>query len=63
MSVRVQSVLRARCTNEGKSETRTYSDKKGLNSAPASTFPNENLINDTLRKMFKDKKLLSCLAE
>ena len=67
MSVKIQSILQARCKNEGKSYTGTYSDKKELNSAPASTFPNENLINDslsdTLRKMFKDKKLISCLAE
>ncbi|KMP11184.1 hypothetical protein UZ36_05250 [Candidatus Nitromaritima sp. SCGC AAA799-C22] len=65
LSVRIQAALRARCSNRDNRYSATYSDKKHLKSVPASTFPNENLINDTLAealgKMFNDKKLLSCL--
>ena len=67
LKVRVQAALRARCTNTGENYSRTYSYQKHLNSVPASTFPNENLINDTLsetlKKMFEDEKLISCLAQ
>ena len=67
LNIRVQAALRGRCTNRGKSYFKTYSYEKQLNSAPVSTFPNENLINDalseTLKKMFKDEKLISCLAQ
>ena len=66
LNIRVQTALRGRCINRGKSYFKTYSYEKQLNSAPVSTFPNENLINETLsetlKKMFKDKKLISCLA-
>ena len=67
LNIRVQATLRAQCTNREKIYSRTYSYKKQLKSVPASTFPNENLINDTLsetlRKMFEDEKLISCLAQ
>ena len=66
LNVRVQAVLRGQCINRKKGYSKTYSYEKQLNSAPVSTFPNENLINETLsetlKKMFKDKKLISCLA-
>ena len=67
MNIRVQAALRGHCTNRGKSYFKTYSYEKQLNSAPASTFPNENLINgtlsETLKKMFEDEKLIACLAQ
>lgn len=67
LNVRVQAALRARCTNTGENYSRTYSYQKHLNSVPASTFPNENLINDTLsetlKKMFEDENLIFCLVQ
>ena len=67
LNIRVQTALRGRCINRGKSYFKTYSYEKQLNSAPVSTFPNENLINDTLsetlKKMFEDEKLVSCLTQ
>ena len=66
-NMRVQAALRAHCVNRNKILTKTYSYEKKLNSAPASTFPNENFINstlsETLKKMFEDQKLISCLAQ
>jgi len=67
LKIRVQAALRAHCTNTKKSYSKTYSYEKQLNSVPASTFPNEKLINgtlsETLKKMFEDKELISCLAQ
>jgi len=67
LNVRVQAALRAHCTNRRKSYSKTYNYEKQLNSAPASTFPNEKLINSTLsatlKKMFEDKKLIFCLSQ
>lgn len=66
LDVRAQAVMRARCANREIRYAATYRDRKKLNSVPPSTFPNDNLINDTLsetlRKMFIDEKLLACLS-
>ena len=66
-NVRVQAALRGHCVNRRKSYAKTYSYEKQFNSAPASTFPNENLINDTLsetlKKMFEDENLIFCLVQ
>ena len=66
IDVRVQAAFRAYCINEVNSYSKTYSYEKKLNSTPASTFPNENLINgtlsETLKKMFEDENLIACLA-
>ena len=65
--VTVKAALKANCTNRGRKYSKTYSYHKRVNSAPASTFPNENLINEalseTLKKMFEDEKLIFCLAQ
>jgi len=67
LNVRVQAALRAHCNNRRKNYSKTYSFEKRLNSAPASTFPNQSLINETLsetlKKVFEDKKLIICLAQ
>ena len=67
LNIRVQAALQAHCNDGEKGYSRTYSYEKKLNLAPASTFPNENLINDTLsetlKNMFEDEKLLSCLSQ
>ena len=67
LNIRVQATLRAHCIDSEANYSKTYSHEKQLTSAPASTFPNENLINntlsETLKKMFGDRKLISCLAQ
>ena len=67
IDVKVQAAFRAYCINEVNSYSKTYSYEKQLNSAPASTFPNEKLINSTLsytlKKMFEDEKLIFCLSQ
>ena len=66
IDVKVQAAFRAYCINEVNSYSKTYNYEKQLNSTPASTFPNENLINGTLsgtlKKMFEDENLIACLA-
>ena len=65
--VKVEAGLRVKCINGGSKYLNNYSHKNQLTSAPASTFPNENLINETLsetlKKIFKDKNLMACLEE
>ena len=65
--VTVEAALKAKCSNGGQNYSKTYGHQRQVNSAPASTFPNENLINEvlseTLKKMFEDEKLIACLAQ
>ena len=66
LGVKVQTVLKATCNNEGGDYENVYkADRSKSNISPA-TFPNEKLINATLseslRKMFNDAKLIHCLS-
>ncbi|PIQ95449.1 MAG: hypothetical protein COV67_14785 [Nitrospinae bacterium CG11_big_fil_rev_8_21_14_0_20_56_8] len=65
MKVQIKTAFHAECKNQGQSYGKIYTDRKNLESTPASTFPNEKLINASLSnillQMFSDPNLLDCL--
>lgn len=66
LGVKVQTILRATCDNEGRRYQNVYRANRSKKNFSPAMFPNEKLVNATLseslRMMFHDVTLLDCLS-
>ncbi len=67
LGVKVNSVLRAQCENNGLTYKMDYREHLSRNPITPTSFPNESLVNaaisGALKKMFADDRLLKCLMK